>query len=90
MDEYIFFVSQMETSEELKEYLTERRKETNTYEIVSENDWTIIFYEKDDKHYKYLIAAYNDKECKMRYISSDRCGHEVPPESPYYLTLDWK
>lgn len=90
LDEYIFFVSQMETSEELKEYLTERRKETNTYEIVSENDWTIIFYEKDDKHYKYLIAAYNDKECKMRYISSDRCGHEVPPESPYYMTLDWK
>ena len=72
----------------LKAY--EDRKENNGYKIEIKGDWTVIYYINDEKMgCTYLIAAYNDKEQKMRYIASSCCGHKKFENGPYYLTLDW-
>ncbi|MBQ7838598.1 MAG: MerR family transcriptional regulator [Clostridia bacterium] len=39
--------------------------------------------------YNFLICAYNDKEQKVRYITSACCGHANRKGGPYYLSLDW-
>lgn len=66
---------------------------------VQKGNWTCLYYENgytveeknknnwQDKFYRFLIFAYNDKENKVRYIASyvvDDSG-----DGPYYLTLDW-
>jgi len=90
LDNDIFGISQIETDENIKEYLISQRKENNGYKIEIKGDWTVIYYINDEKMgCTYLIAAYNDKEQKMRYIASSCCGHESFENGPYYLTLDW-
>lgn len=90
LDNDIFRISQSETNEDTKEYLISQRKDNNSYKVENKGDWTIIYYENDEKMgCEYLIAAYNDKEQKMRYIASACCGHESFENGPYYLTLDW-
>lgn len=89
MEEYIFQVSQLEISDEEKEYLINSAQELNDYKIETNGDWTVIFYKKDDVHHSYLIAAYNDKEQKIRYIASFCCPHHSSDTEPFYLSLDW-
>ena len=90
LDNDIFGISQIETDENVKEYLISQRKENNSYKVENKGDWTVIYYINDEKMGRtYLIAAYNDKELKMRYIASSCCGHVKFDNGPYYLTLDW-
>lgn len=91
MEEYIFQVSQLETSDEEKEYLINSAQEINDYKIETNGDWTITFYRKEEgkMDHSYLIAAYNDKEQKMRYIASFCCAHHSSDTEPFYLSLEW-
>lgn len=90
LNEALFEFSKRETDEEIKENLMNMMIENSAYKVENRGDWTIIFYRNDEIHYEYLIAAYNDKERKMRYIASGNCGHEDPPDVPYYQTFDWE
>ena len=91
MEEYIFQVSQLEASDEEKDYLINSAQEHNDYTTETNGDWTITFYRKTEGKlgHSYLIAAYNDKEQKMRYIASFCCAHHSSESEPFYLTLDW-
>lgn len=91
MEEYIFQVSQLEISDEEKEYLINSAQEINDYKIETNGDWTITFYRKEEgkMDHSYLIAAYNDKEQKMRYIASFCCAHHSSDTEPFYLSLEW-
>lgn len=90
LDNDIFGISQIETDENIKEYLISQRKENNSYKTETKNDWNIIYYIDNEKAGStYLIAAYNDTEQKMRYFASSCCGHKKFENGPYYLTLDW-
>lgn len=89
LDNDIFEISQLDISEEDKDYLINKRIENNSYIVENKGDWTVIYYINDEAMHTYLIAAYNDKEHKMRYIASSRCIHEEFENGSYYLTLDW-
>lgn len=96
LDNDILGISQIETDENVKEYLISQRKENNSYKVEKKGDWTVIYYMCEENYINeekgrctYLIAVYNDKEQKMRYIASACCGHEYFENGPYYLTLDW-
>lgn len=90
LDNDIFRISQSETNEDTKEYLISQRKDNNSYKVENKGDWTIIYYKNEEKMgCTYLIAAYNDKEQKLRYIASSCCPHKSFKNGPYYLILDW-
>lgn len=89
LEESLIALSQAENNEKVKTYLSEQLKLRSSYKVVTQGNWTIVFY-RNDEEYNCLIAAYNDTEKKMRYIASDYCGHEPLPETPYYQTFDWK
>jgi len=57
---------------------------------LSFTDDSLVFDEaKDLIYYYYLIFAYNEKTCEVRYIASYSmdCGRE---EDPYFLALQWE
>lgn len=54
----------------------------------SENEFAVTDWSEAGT-YSILFCAYNDKEQKIRYTVSERCGHEHRNEGPYYTTLDW-
>ena len=91
MEEYIFQVSQLDISDAEKEYLINSAQEFNDYKIETKGDWSVTFYRKrkDKMDHSYLIAAYNDKEQKMRYIASFCCAHHSSDAEPFYLSLEW-
>ncbi len=67
------------------EFLYEESK--NEFEISEWNaDLNPVYF---STNYDFLICAYNDKEQKVRYITSACCGHTNREGGPYYLSLDW-
>lgn len=92
LEEYIIEISGLDdTTEEEKEYLISSAKEHSEYKTEDNGDWTITFYIKEEgkMDHSYLIAAYNDKEQKMRYIASFCCAHHSSDTEPFYLSLEW-
>ena len=76
-EKYIdFFISKYETSEAEQQY----KESENELDVT---DWSNV------GSYRILLCAYNDKEHKIRYIISERCGHEHRENGPYYTSLDW-
>lgn len=53
----------------------------------SENELEITDWSEID--HTILLCAYNDKEGKIRYAVSERCGHKTGEIGPYYTSLDW-
>lgn len=67
------------------------------YETINKGDWVCLYFEaydentdewEEEQNLEYLIFAYNDKQNKVRYISSKRyfLSEENPP---FQTTLDW-
>ena len=82
------------------EYEKEKQRVLEQYQnvpgkTIQWGDWTCISFGNDELsdaaelvYYDYIIFAYDDQTCAVRYIASYSmgCGDD---EDPYFLSLDW-